>query len=188
MRLLGIYSTVRSATTYMARTLEHCDVHIGHGKQGLDGGVFWWPRPFVNPPRFQHTWHQTRDPLKVIASIADPDGARLFWRLRNEQNPAIRLDEPLLLRSMVYWHWASRAAERLTDWQYRIEDVSDGSATWLEICRRLGLGDAIFPNLPTDTNTKPHPELVWPELLAQDESLAIEIAIMAEAYGYETTR
>jgi len=183
---LGIFSTIRGGTTYMCDTLRHCNVDVGHTRLRYEGAVLhnWTHR--VNETQFEHAWHQTRDPIKAIASIGAC--AQAFWREWHERIPAIdgRADPkvPQLRNAMLYWLWWTEGCEQRTHWRYRIEDVSAKSEVWGEICARLGLGDVIFPDLPTDTNTKPHPPCTWDELHTIDPTLANAVMSKATQYGY----
>jgi len=180
---LGIFAPIRSGTTFMLHTLRHCNVAVGHGKLECEGAVLWdWTRR-VNPTRFRNAWHQTRDPLKTIASIAA--SAKMFWHRMGATIPGLDLCDSPVLKAMVYWAWWSVECESRTHWRYRVEDVRDGSETWLEICDRLGLEDMLFPAVATGLNGKPHDELTWSDLAAADEPLAARIAEMDERYGYD---
>jgi len=187
---LGIFAAIRSGTTFMRRTLRDCNIDVGHMMVRSDGVVLYNFNKTVNVPPFANAWHQTRDPLKSIASIAA--SAQMFWR---DQAPHIPDVDPIVdpygplapryVNAMTYWlWWSERCEQHGNHWRYRVEDVFDGSDTWLEIVDRLQLGDVIYPGLPTDTNTKPHAPATWDDLMSADPILADRVAEKSMLYGY----
>ncbi len=186
---LGIFATVRSGTTYIRKILKDCHVAVGHMNLGPEGVVLYDFPKTLNQARFDHAWHQTRDPLKTIASIAA--SAQMFWREQTRHLPGIdpHVDPvgplpPRYVNAMLYWLWWTERCERATTWRYKVEDVSAGSQAWCAIVARLDLGDVIFPNVPTDTNTKPHPPATWDALAAADPLTAAQIKAKSDRYGY----
>ena len=184
---LGIFATIRSGTTFMHHTLRHCNVALGHGKLECEGQVLVDFTRRVNPTQFRHAWHQTRDPLATIASIAA--SAKLFWREgTGGKTPGLLGGDSAVLKAMKYWAWWSAECESRTQWRYRVEGICEGSATWLYICDRLGLAGMAFPAVARDLNAKRHDDLTVADLAAADEPLALRIAEMGQKYGYDTGR
>jgi len=166
----------------MLKVLRNCGLAIRQFELGYEGSILWDLTRYVNPIQFDHAWHQTRCPLHTISSISA--SADVFWRNMLGRVPRMTEGQHPLLKSMLYWLWWSELCEEQARWRYKVEDISEGSDTWLEICDRLELGDVIFPSFRTDTNSKLHYQYTWSELYQVDRRLATSIAQKTERYGY----
>ena len=173
----------------MVRFLADLGLSMGHGKLGVDGtvGEGWATGRSIVPGErgkrvaFQHVWHQVREPLACIASLAK-HYPRSRW---SRFGPYVHLPRDPIARSMAYYLRWNEIAERRAQWRYRIEDIAPGSDVFIEMCRRLGLNNPPFPDVPTDTHAAREPlRLLWAALESADATLASAIREMAERYGY----
>lgn len=179
---LGILASIRSGTTYALHLYRHCNVAIGHNTLDAEGAILWDYTKRANMTQFRNCWHQTRNPLKVISSVAA--SANLFWRNMAEKFTEINLEDTPVKRAMEYWNLWTDGCEERTNWQYKIEDVYEASDKWLEICDRLELGPMIYPKISTKMNGKEHDDLCWEDLLNTDRELALTIKNKSKMYGY----
>ena len=92
----------------MTQLLRHCNVAVNHENLGFEGSVLWDFTKLANPTQFKNYWHQTREPLANIASIAA--SANMFWRNLAAKHHNISLEDSPLRRAMVYWAWWSAAS------------------------------------------------------------------------------
>ncbi len=211
----------RSGTKFTALLLRRLGLDVRHEKLGRDG-IAAWPLavrtsttpwcPVVAPERFGEIFHQVRDPLEVICSVASfkPDSWAYVYAHTSASGA-----EPLVLRGARYWLEWNEHAERIATWRYRIEDIV---AVFDELCERLDVtaDRSTLERLPADTNTRRYgrafhyydeisarlrlrrietvahavarpregPEVSWSTLERLDPSLAARVRAKAEAYGY----
>lgn len=195
-----IVGTGRSGTRYIARVLTESGIKTGHEAwwnpyeqrvtTRLKGEASWCA--VFNLESYQgHVFHQIRDPLKVVASLATteldpawpgPDN-RIFyeWRQRN-----ITLSgRPTRDAVEVVLAWI-RESESCSEWTYRLEDVD--AETIGELADRAGLKVSrsrirkALDAVPTSTNRRHHAALAWADL--PDGESRAELMEIAGQYGY----
>jgi len=195
--MLLITAVGRSGTHYTARLLQAMGLDVPHEAVGRDGAASWkhittgrfvvkkrGKRPretFIDGSGFTTILHQTRHPLKVIASMqtfSEPT-----WQYM-AQFTTLTLDQPVLKRAMLgYLQW-NRLIEARADWRFQIEQLPD---VFDEFCRRAGLEPRPLPDLPRearDSRTERYRPLQWADLQRQDPDLTTGLRQMARIYGY----
>lgn len=195
--MLLITAVGRSGTHYTARLLQAMGLDVPHEAVGQDGAASWkhiTTGTFVVKKRFKRrrethidssifttVLHQTRHPLKVIASMQTFSDAT--WRYM-AQFTSLSLDQPVLKRAMTgYLEW-NRLIEARADWRFQIENLP---AVFDTFCRYAGLEPRPLPELPRearDSRTERYQPISWVDLQREDDHLASAIQNMAEAYGY----
>ncbi|MGW8181920.1 MAG: hypothetical protein ACWGQW_24600, partial [bacterium] len=147
-RALLVTGAPRSGTRAIAHALTCAGFPIGHersGPRGISSSFFavnYWYYPGVHRAplkryRFSQVWHQTRDPLKTISSMAD-EMPSSWWHWQEKHSNVPGDLEPIGLRCALFWmKWSFLVqANHPKAWQYRIEDAN---TLWPEICDRLGI-------------------------------------------------
>lgn len=195
--MLLITAVGRSGTHYTARLLQEMGLDIPHEAVGRDGTASWkhittgsfvvkkrWKRrreTFIDSSGFTTVLHQTRHPLKVIASMqtfSEPT-----WRYM-AQFTSLTMDQPTLRRAMVgYLEW-NRLIEARAHWRFQIEQLP---AVFDAFCRHAGLQRRPLPELPRearDSRTQRYEPVGWADLAGEDAALAEQLKQMAGAYGY----
>jgi hypothetical protein len=184
-KLLLVTGAARSGTLYTATALQAIGVRVGHEYTDVDGTVSHFfaadlekhPNAPSKAPKgrcihvgerrrdfaFDHIWHQTRHPLRVISSLRFTGVRRRD--LLEACGVDVRSSGPTY-RALRYWiEWTALADEQ-AEWRYRIEDIE---AVWPEMLDRLGRWPVPLPPVPRDTHT----ERRWEQpftMFAEDES------------------
>ena len=193
--MILVVACPRSGTRYASRFYQAQGLELGHEKMGEDGTISWpfavdsdrypsWmPSMFLSQPVSHYNWtvklHQTRHPLKVIASLSTINAEAWEWAQRFT-GP---LDgDDLTRRCALYLAWTG-LCERVTSVQYRVEDIRDA---WPRIAGLTGAavelnGRAIA--VPKRLNTRPHDPVSWGEVIRTPYGNAVKAK--AERYGYE---
>ncbi len=196
-----IVSTGRSGTRYTARVLTESGIKTGHedwwnpyGRRVTTRlvGEASWCAVFNLAEYRGHVFHQIRDPLRVVSSLAttelDPswefEDNELFyeWRRRNIDLAG----DPVLDAMNVVVRW-TRESERCAEWTYRVEDF--GEATIREIAERADIRveqsklRAALREVPTSANSRRHSALRWDDL--PEGSAKTDLLSIATAHGYE---
>ena len=190
---LLVTGCARSGTAYISQFLRISGVDTPHESIGADGCVSWlMAADTIHAPygpgsakfAFEHTFHQVRDPLKTIASLAmEPEPA---WNFVRNNVPEIKSDDSLLTRCAKYWIYWNRMAEKKAEWTYRIEDLSKVVG---EMEQRLGrpLDRSLFKTLSKNTNGR-YPDkkkYTWKDLEDDlDPKLFKKLQSVATHYGY----
>jgi hypothetical protein len=194
-RFLLITGCGRSGTLYITDLLSKCsDLKIGHEKLGKDGICSWYLAvDSENPPRgplakhldFSHTFHQVRDPRKMIASCMLTFKTRT-WKFIQESIPEINLEDSIAVRSAKYWYYWNKKAEAKAEWTYRLEDIKTLLGEFEE---RLGImiDRNAVEAISASTNTRGQTEcLTWHQLKEMlPAELYNNIVDLAIHYGYE---
>jgi len=195
--MLLITAVGRSGTHYTARLLQAMGLDVPHEAVGRDGAASWkhittgrfvvkkrWKRKretFIDSSGFTTVLHQTRHPLKVIASMQTFSDATWGYMA---QFTSLTMDQPTLRRAMVgYLEW-NRLIEARADWRFQIEQLP---AVFDAFCRHAGLDPRPLPELPRearDSRPARYPPLTWADLEREDAALAEQLKQMAGAYGY----
>lgn len=145
-------------------------------------------RPWGPPSsrlKFDHVFHQIRDPLKTINSAADEWDES--WAFIRQFVPEIKEEDSDLVKSAKYWYYWNLIAEEKAEWSYRIEDLPEKLD---EISSRLGLSlkKKTLKRVPRNTNTRHHQNnYTWADI---KENLSPELfdnlVQLAHRYGYKT--
>ncbi|MBW2170715.1 MAG: hypothetical protein JRF69_01840 [Deltaproteobacteria bacterium] len=206
----------RSGTLYTTEVWRSLGLDIRHerpipthGSMGRDGAASWFMAvDDRNPPfgpstagyKFDFVLHVVRNPLKVIASVAQfilQKGAPSPEYIERHA-PETRLSfeertlEPkqqFILRAARYWYHWNLLAEAKADQTFQVEQLASalpGLCDHLGVEYRPGQADKV----PKDTNARWHylreePWVVnWADIEALDPSLCNEIRHLAASYGY----
>jgi hypothetical protein len=195
--MLLITAVGRSGTHYTARLMQAMGMDIPHEAVGRDGAASWkhittgtfvvkkrWKRKretFIDSSGFTTILHQTRHPLKVIASMQTFGDAT--WRYM-AQFTSLTVGMPVLQRAMLgYLEW-NRLIEARADWRFQIEQLTD---VFEAFCEHAGLEPQPMPQLPheaRDSRTQRYEPLTWAKLHEQDPGITESLKQMAEVYGY----
>jgi hypothetical protein len=156
--LLLVTGCGRSGTKYISFVLRRLRRDVPHERLGRHGVCAWTmagpteDRPYgpCEALRFEHVFHQVRDPLEAIASATTFGDES--WRYICANTPC-SLDEPVLVRSARYWLAWNMRVERIATWRYRIEALPD---VFPEFCERVGrdVDLSALARVPTDVNTR----------------------------------
>lgn len=202
--LIAVVGTGRSGSRYIADLLTSCGVNCGH-----EG---WWNVHGTRAPALladsswvatAHlddftgaVWHQTRDPLKVMASLLDlyaEDAAPWVEQYEQERRKFVGYDPddaPIvkaLATVRAYWEEAERHADRT----WRVEDITAGML--LDMCVDAGVNApsltwarSIIDKLGTDVNqhNTDGVEFGWGDVPNCDDKTTV--MAMAARFGYET--
>lgn len=194
-RTLLIVGCARSGTTYISKILKKCGLRIGHEKMSKDGistceicvDGFWHGRWGICPEdyRFDHIFHQVRNPLHVISSTYVTENLDSWYFIMN-YIPEILMQDSHLVKCAKYWYYWNLKAEKMAEWTYRIEDLDE---KWEEFQKRLGrkLSRSVLEEIPKNMNgrkTLTH-EFTWEDLQKElDPQLYQNIRDLAKRYGY----
>lgn len=194
-RLLLITGCARSGTTYISEVLQQCGLDILHQDIGKDGASSWtmavnsryspWG-PSAHGTYFEHTFHQVRNPLKVISSVY-ANQLNKSWQFVYKMIPEIKKTDPLLVKSAKYWYYWNLATEKKAEWRYRIEDI-DTVLPMMSLRLGIPLEKNALNTVPKDTNHKKtyEKQFTWNDLKgALSPELYDNIREMAKRYGYE---
>lgn len=127
--------------------------------------------------------HQTRSPLEVIASIQTlTEGSINYIR-----NKIIRSDtQDLVLLAARYWIDWNRAAERMSDYSYRVEDMD---YVLPDICEQIGIEynpDNCKKQLARNgVNKRRHVSIDIDVIRKRDKQLHDELRETADHLGYQ---
>lgn len=155
----------RSGTRYITFLLRRLGLDVGHENVKKHGIASWCTAVDAEQTpwgisaqkyNFEQKFHQIRHPLLVIPSACS--FKENSWLYICNHIP-VSIDEPVLLRSAKYWYYWNLEAEKVCDWNYRIEDIT---TVFDEFCERLG----VFPDrsalesTPSDVNTRQRGQLI----------------------------
>ena len=207
----------RSGTFYSAEVWRLLGLDIRHerpvgyhGIMGEDGASSWLmavndPNPPFGPSaadyQFDVVIHQVRDPLKVIASVAQfilakgqhaPDYIK-----KNIPEPLMRSDEQILddkqqfiLQAARYWYYWNLIAQQKATMTVQVEQLPDELP---QLCELLDVEyqKNVLENIAEDVNNR-HLYLNeklwtvdWEELRSLDPDIAEKIQSLAVSYGYD---
>lgn len=211
-RKLLVLATPKSATRFLTKLMRNAHVKVGHEhikRHGTVGCFFavedvWYPGKHWNDDggvedesrqrrsdyEFEHVWHMTRDPRKVIPSLAFRHFPGTMWCWQERHTGISCGIYPKMLRSMLFyvaWNELIERNERI-DHRFRIEDIDD---EWPGLCSRLDIECKPVPEaLPrnygtTETGPNAPVPLNYEEMEAIDLEAAKRVREMAERYGYD---
>lgn len=184
----------RAGTGYIAAVLGAAGIVCGHeawfnpqGEQtsGLVGDASWCAVPDLGG--YQGiVWHQTRHPLRVIASLA----ARPLWGPYADLAAELVGVDPAgaLEAATALWVATNEACERHATRRWQVEEVDDDLI--LELAARLGVlvdpvaAKAAVNDTPLDVNAHNDAgvEVGWADL--PDTPVAARAVQLAVRYGY----
>lgn len=206
-KLLAL-SLPRSGSRYLTTVLHAARVKVGHEMFKRDGtvGTFFAVEDVIYPGKhwstddesrqrrsdyeFERVWHYTRDPRKVIPSMASRFMAPAIWVWQERHTGISAGLWPAKLRAMKLWVAWNELIERneKIDLFFRIEDID---ARWDEMCESVGLPadtelhdvDRTYGTLEKGPRrTMP---MTWDEMKSIDAEAARAVRDMARRYGYE---
>jgi hypothetical protein len=192
----------------MCKTLQNSGVKVGHECLGKDGtvGMFfavedcWYPGKYWvgedqsvqrrSDHKFDHVFHFTRDPRKVIASIASQWFQRTIWPWQERHTGISCGLYPKKLRAMKFWVAWNEFIEKneKIGLFFKIEDIDEA---WPVICEQLGIeglgkGLVYQRDLGAIENVKQRPvPMTWDEMKSIDNETYERVFEMAVRYGYE---
>jgi len=188
----------RSGTNYMAEVLNQSGYDIKHEKPGVDGCVSWpmavdsySPWGPMSNDRFEHVFHQVRNPLNVINSwiVNIEDLNRDEWKFIRNHVPQIHPTDSLIVSATKYWIYWNKLAESRSEWRYKIEEFKDNLPEFME---RSGIIVDVdqMEKISTSYNSwkKITTKLTW-SMLKQELPLELyeELESLALKYGYPVT-
>lgn len=212
-RKLLALSLPKSGSRYLTLLLKHGGCKVGHEMFKRDGAVtsffgvedVWYPgkhwtddggvedesRQRRSHYVFDQVWHFTRDPRKVIASMASIQLPRVYWCWAERHTGVSCGLYPMELRSMLTWVKWNELIEKneKIDFFFRIEDIDE---VWPTIKERIGadqnleIPDALPRNYGTfETGPRKTVPLSYEEMNEIDPLAASRVREMAERYGYK---
>lgn len=182
MKRTRILAHGRSGTTYMAQVLQMAGMDIGHEvdrPHGTVGAILLKDKHDAPLQSYGLILHQVRDPLRVISSTTTA-------KMQNLEETWNRIGVTIQPRNelhaaMASWLAYNQWAEERATYRYQIERID---SVWPELCSLIGLRRQPPPWAARDTNSRQHKEYLWDELVEEDESLATQIWLKAQKYGY----
>lgn len=205
-RTVLITGATRSGTTYTAKLFHKAGFDLRHeevGELGSVSGLFVVDAPdyTVVPAKwglpirhasgrrgdfsFDHVFHQTRHPLKVIASQAkNYNRESKSWYHRVGIAP--RTTKPNLIHATLVYLRMTTLADEQAEYRYKVEDMEE---VWPLLLAELDLPYVQMPELRTDVNkghgfSKPVP-ITIADIEKHSLSLARMVRDKALCYGYD---
>lgn len=193
-RFLLITGCCYSGTEYITKFLQASGIDVEHEYMNSQGCISWlmtarlkstpWGPLSLNY-KFDHIFHQVRNPLKVIQSVLNFCPIDI-WPWLCDVIPEIKRSDSLIVRSAKYWYYWNILAESQAEWTYRIEDFD---TQYVEMGEKLGLefNEKTLQSISKNTNKKSKPKelLTWKALEdSLDAELFIKIRDLAIHYGY----
>lgn len=196
-----IVGTGRSGTRYISRVLSAAGIRCGHedwwtitGTRAIRllGDASWLA--LFNLDGFRgHVYHQVRDPIEVIASLATTS-MNPEWRERHPKSHAfhayrseyVTFGGDPLVDAMQFVDVYLTEAERVAERTWRVEDVDADIIIQIaaDIGRRLTRQavEAACRYVQPTTHSREHEPLGWDEL--PEGPLKERLILHAEGYGY----
>jgi hypothetical protein len=196
-----IVGTGRSGTRYISQVLTLAGIRCGHeawwttrGTRAIRllGDASWLA--LFNLDDFRgHVYHQVRDPIDVISSLA-ATSMNPEWRARHPTSHAfhahrsqyVTFSGDPLVDAMQFVNVYLTEAERVAERTWRVEDVDAEIIIQIaaDIGRRLTreAAQAALRSVPPTTHGREHGLLGWDGL--PDGPLKERLILQAEGYGY----
>lgn len=198
-RIILIVGCGRSGTEFTSKLLTALGLQVKHERIGLQGTVSWpmvvnsvtpWG-PIDSETKFQHIFHQVRNPLHVMTSwfINLPQLDRDEWQFVRNHVPEIDRNDSLIVHCAKYWLYWNLKAEQLAEWRFRVEDLEQ-SIPELEAHLDIKFTVSSVPTISHKTNswTSTENKLTWADLkTGLPSDLFEKIQGMAHRYGYVIT-
>ena len=189
-----------SGTEFISKFLSKCKINCCH-EDDTDGNFSaissWalaakkddcpWGKPY-SKYNFKYTLHQVRFPLETITSVMTKKSES--WSFI-EKNIDIEKNDSLLTKSMKYWLYWNKMAEKISSWTYRIEDLENNLD---EFFKKIGQSKITvdykkeFKSLPKNIGTRWNRNkkiIRWEDLHQENDYLTEQIKKQAKQYGYE---
>lgn len=215
-RKLLVTGCARSGTLYASRLWQALGLDIRHerpvppdGQMGRDGIASWFmavkdPNPPYGPSalhyQFDFIIHQVRDPLKVIASVAQfiisANKSGKQYIIANcpeanlsEQQQNLKPHEQWILQAALYWHHWNLIAERIASITVSLENLPNSLPALCEMLE-VNYSPGVIDGIPQDTNArklyiKATPWVInWQYLETLNPALTEIIRDQASRYGY----
>jgi hypothetical protein len=178
----------RSGTGYITKCFAQLGLDIGHERWGRDGISsfylagkgrlpLWHFKGRLPTFKFSYKFHQTRHPLKAIASATTFRQPRTMSFIK--ENIYIPDGAEPLEFAAYYWVRWNKLVERFIGdgLRYQVENPP-----WEEICKILKIPFKFPYGIEKNVNTRPHEDISWKDL----ERFAIyeEVRKLGEKYGY----
>ncbi len=194
--MILITGTGRSGTHYTAAVMQRLGLDIPHEAVGRDGASSWkhivsgtfevkkkrvHRVTQIRSEGFDTILHQTRAPLKVIASMQT--FSTFTWEFMAQFIALDRNAPPIRQAMQAYLLW-NRLIERRAQWRFQIERLPE---VFPEFCERIGVTPQPFPQVDQgsrDSRTQRYQQLSWDDLAAVDRELTERLLEMAAEYGY----
>lgn len=194
-----------SGTTYTTQVLQRSGLDIKHEMMGKDGIVSWTMITnriaIYNPTiindlegKFDHIFHQIRDPLRVIRNNYSPDNMKhldgFYWSYIRSVIPQMKKEDSLLVHCAKFYYYWNLKAEEMAEFSYRIEDFE---SILPEFEERLGhpIDRSILSQVSTKTNSwetwNPgvYVDITWERLQKKlPPDLYRKLRGLAKRYGY----
>jgi len=182
----------RGATKFIYTLLRIIGQNVTFEKKNSNGFTVSWKHiltgTFEHPCAeteiicdFNKIIHQTRHPLKTIASMTT-----LWVQSMNYLGKIFPLPDPIKKSNntikncmIAYYHW-NKLIESKAHWRYRIENLYNIQEEW---CKQLEIPYKELPRLKS-VNYRNHKQLNWQDLRLIDKELTEKIQEMAKRYGY----
>lgn len=224
-RKLLILACGRSGTQYISKVWKKAGLDFGHEHVLSDGCVSMYfclphadisafntsnkhavhPNEYREDFEFEHIWHQVRDPLKAIDSMAKAFNSTVRrWtqdHMGIDAGNAYKRQcsiEDKYLWAMRYYLQGNELMAQQAQLTYRLESLQN--IWWAPLCDKLGLGLPLFPNVSSTTNrglrfafkSKEQAAEIretlydtsWETLKRVDKTLAGEIRERTREWGY----
>jgi len=185
----------RSGTAYTAEVLKYLGLDVGHERLGKDGIISW---PLAVMPLKESVWgpnimkvlknygeetpilHQVRDPIKTISSCRYIKG--VSWRYIEKYIPS---NGCKLKKAMQYWYYWNKAAEDVSEFTYRVENLKNELPRIFEAYKmEFFYKDIDIIRKTINKNRKDNMALTLKDMLSIDAELTFKIVRMAKRYGY----
>lgn len=193
-KILVITGCGRAGTTFSAQALRSEGINIGHERLRKDGISSWYlvsgERNVPLGPSMADldsipkvVVHQVREPLAAISSIQVLGGPS--WRfIANEVSIDADADS-ILLKSMKYYYYWNRMAEKISDHRVRAEYFEEDISYVLSTMKRSERLGTLKVSANDRINTRRHTRVTWEEMRREDSVLCLKIQNMAREYRYQ---
>ena len=176
-----IAGTPRCGTQYIAHALQAIDVDVQHEAFGTQGITAFCIVPYLANRKEGIVIHQTREPLKVIASMhtIKPN----TWDYIINQTGIDPAYGGILHAVMRLYLKLNNHIDKYHHFRYKIEDIGE---KWAQLLDIIGIPNQPLPDIPTNTHTRKdkYLPLTWAELEFRDAELTKYICEMGHSYGY----
>ena len=85
---------------------------------------------------FKPILHQVRHPLKTISSARRL--GKTSWEYIEKKIPEIEADDSVIVKSMKYWHFWNKKAQKIAQYTYKVEDFNEFSHNFInKFCHEI---------------------------------------------------
>lgn len=186
-----------SGTTYTTQYLQAGGLEVDHEIVGNYGYVGWpfvvgfynWDGVVISGAKFEHTFHQVRNPLKVISTWLKLNINRPEWQFIRRSISEIRITDSHIVQCAKYWYYWNRRAEAMSEWTYQVESL-DSVLGEFEYRLGVSLDREAMKSIPRNVNAWKGRSIpiTWDFLKRSlPKELFQNIQTMAQRYGYPIT-